>query len=126
MYDKHVTGMDYEEVWKLSDGSVVCVDGRSGNILVEAKWTGNPKQWDSSPYNPSHEFHTPEIDAKVVDQARRLLQLQSEGGFKALNYTISNAQGRAHFLDLLSRHFPDEFRSGRIKVWEVDGTGMSK
>ena len=120
-YDKFSTGKDYEEVWELADGTRVRVDGVNGEFVVEAKWTGNPRQWNSSPYNPAHEFYN---EAKILDQAKRLLDLQSQGGFKSLNYAISNPQGRAHFEKLFKTHFPDAIQDGRLKIWNVDGAGM--
>ena len=60
-YQRFVTGKDYEEVWRLSNGKQVNLDAITDRYVVEAKWTGqNMNAWESSPYNPSHPFYDEE------------------------------------------------------------------
>jgi hypothetical protein len=116
-YQKHVTGESFEQVWQ-HDAQKIYVDGRSAGYTVEAKWTGkNDAAWRSSPYNPRSEFYD---EAKIVEQARSLLDLNEATGGKGVAYAVSTQAARAHFEALFSRYFPGQ----PIKVWHIPGTGM--
>jgi hypothetical protein len=97
----------------------IYVDGRKAGYTVEAKWTGkNDAAWRSSPYNPRSEFYN---QAKVLEQARALLDLNKATGGKGVAYAVSNeAAARVHFEALFRRYFPGQ----PITVWHVPGTGM--
>ncbi|MET8149520.1 LamG-like jellyroll fold domain-containing protein [Actinoplanes sp. NPDC049668] len=120
-YQKHVTGRNYEESWKLSNGRKVQVDGRRAGYIVEAKWTGNEKQWSSSNYNPNHAWYD---EAKYVDQASRLLKLNEAIGGKGVRYAVSNEEGRAMFQALFEKKFPQAVQNGTLRVYVVPGNGM--
>jgi RHS repeat-associated protein len=119
-YQEFVTGRKYEESWVVN-GRRVEVDGRRNGYIVEAKWTGNPNQWSSSPYNPKHAWYDEE---KILDQADRLLQLNEATGGKGVRYAVSNEAGREQFEALFREHFPDAVADGTLSVWLVPGNGM--
>ncbi|WP_395298426.1 polymorphic toxin-type HINT domain-containing protein [Kitasatospora hibisci] len=120
-YQVHVTGQDYEQVWEHA-GRTIKVDGgpTSDGFIVEAKWTGNDRQWGSSPYNPSNYFN----ESSVVDQARKLLGLNSALGGSGVRYAISNREGAAFFGAVFREWFPEEIANGTLSVWHVPGNGM--
>ena len=116
-YQKHITGEPFEEVWK-HNADKVYVDGRRAGYTVEAKWTGkNDAAWRSSPYNPRSDFYD---QAKILEQARSLLDLNKATRGKGVAYAVSNPAARGHFEALFRRYFPGQ----PIKVWHVPGTGM--
>ncbi|MEV5339779.1 DNRLRE domain-containing protein [Streptomyces sp. NPDC052676] len=125
-YQRHVTGQEYEQVWKLNSGPhagrrVEVDGGPQDGFIVEAKWTGrNSAAWDTSPYNPGNFFN----ESKVVDQAERLLALDAALKGKGVRYAVSNIEGAAFFRAVLRERFPDEMASGRLAVWHVPGDGM--
>ncbi len=120
-YQRWVTGKDYEEAWRLSDGRIVKVDAINGKI-VEVKWTNAPSSaYSSSPYNPSHEFYNEE---DLVDQLAREMQLAREQGLPGVVVAVSNEAAQADFMNLIETHFPEEYQSGFIKVWMVPVTGI--
>jgi hypothetical protein len=125
-YQRHVTGQEYEQVWKLNSGPhagrrVEVDGGPQDGFIVEAKWTGrNSAAWNTSPYNPGNFFN----ESKVVDQAERLLALDAALKGKGVRYAVSNIEGAAFFRAVLRERFPDEMASGRLAVWHVPGDGM--
>lgn len=120
-YQEHATGRRYEEIWSVN-GNKVALDGRVGGYSVEAKWVGkNDAAWSKSPYNPSSRFYN---EAKVVNQAARLLEFDEAAAGKGVRYAVSSEAGRAHFEALFRQHFPGEMDSGRLSVWHVPGNGM--
>jgi RHS repeat-associated protein len=120
-YQRHVTGVDYEETWLLSQKKLG-VDASTAGYTVEAKWAGkNAAAWRSSPYNPSSELYD---ETKILDQARRLLELNKQTSGKGVRYALSNEPSARHFTELFEKIFPEEMKAGTLKVWEVPGTGM--
>jgi hypothetical protein len=120
-YQKHVTGLDFEETWLMNQKNLG-VDATAAGYTVEAKWAGkNAAAWKSSPYNPSSEFYN---EPKILGQAKRLLEknAQTKGG--GVRYAISNDPAAKHFAELFEKNFPDEMKSGALKVWTVPGNGM--
>ncbi|QXE39154.1 hypothetical protein KQY30_15195 [Streptomyces sp. GMY02] len=120
-YQVRVTGQDFEQVWR-NDGRIIKVDGgpTSEGYMVEAKWAGNENQWGSSPYHPSNYFN----EDGVVDQAGKLLGLNSALGGNGVRYAVSNSQGAAFFGAVFREWFPNEMRNGTLAVWHVPGNGM--
>ncbi|MFG3082957.1 RHS repeat-associated core domain-containing protein [Streptomyces parvulus] len=123
-YQRVVSGTDYEQIWKLSNGREVHVDGGPTNgWIMEAKFTGGRDgEWAKSVYNPRNDFYN---EAKITDQAAKLLKLNEEMGGKGVRYAISNEAGAAHFRELLGSHFPEAMASGTLAVFHVPGNGMS-
>ncbi|WP_405484950.1 DNRLRE domain-containing protein [Streptomyces sp. NBC_00009] len=124
-YQKHVTGQDDEQIWRLNSGidsgrRVEVDGGPTDGWIVEAKWTQNEYQWEGSPYHPSNYFS----EATTVDQARRLLALNSGLGGKGVRYAVSSPQGAAFFRGVLREWFPDEMANGTLAVWHVSAKGM--
>jgi LysM repeat protein len=116
-YQKHVTGKPFEEIWQ-HGAEKVYLDGRRAGYTVEAKWTGkNDAAWRSSPYNPRSEFYN---EAKTIEQAQSLLDLNKATRGKGVAYAVSNEAARVHFELLFRRYFPAQ----PIRVWFVPGTGM--
>ncbi|MFI7222583.1 polymorphic toxin-type HINT domain-containing protein [Nonomuraea angiospora] len=119
-YQQHVTGRAHEEVWRM-DGRNTQVDGGPRPYVVEAKWTGrNDAAFESSPYNPSNYFD----EKKVVDQARRLTDLNDRLGGKGVRYAVSNRAGADFFRAVFREWFPEEMDRGDLQVWHVPGDGM--
>ncbi|MFK3979481.1 polymorphic toxin-type HINT domain-containing protein [Micromonospora sp. NPDC050397] len=96
-YQAHVMGSRTETTWRYND-ELTEVDGDNGDWLLEAKWTGNDAQWDSSPYNPNHKFYDP---SKTLDQTRRLLDLAAGLDRQGVVYAVSNKAGADHLRSLL-------------------------
>ncbi|WP_270958970.1 RHS repeat-associated core domain-containing protein [Burkholderia pseudomallei] len=120
-YQKRVTGRPYEETWRVGDHNVN-LDGKRAGYTVEAKWTGkNSAAWESSPYNPEHEFYN---ESKILDQAGRLLEFNDASGGSGVRYAVSNAEAQQHFTQLFEQHFPTEMQDGTLSVWHVPGNGM--
>jgi hypothetical protein len=120
-YQRHVTGVDYEEMWRLNQKRLG-VDAKTAGYTVEAKWAGkNPAAWRSSPYNPSSELYD---EANILDQARRLLELNKQTSGKGVRYALSNEPSAKHFMELFEKTFPEETKAGTLKVWVVPGNGM--
>jgi RHS repeat-associated protein len=120
-YQRHVTGRNYEDAWRLG-GHDVFPDTRRMSYTVEAKWAGrNTAAWARSPYNPVSRFYD---EAGILKQARSLLELDRASYGRGVRYAISNDPGRLHFERLFQRHFPEAMRSGRLRVFHVPGTGM--
>ncbi|MFJ7331866.1 RHS repeat-associated core domain-containing protein [Streptomyces sp. NPDC101116] len=123
-YQRVVSGLDYEQVWKLSDGRAVHMDGGPTNgWIMEAKFTGGREsEWAKSAYNPESSLYN---EKKITDQAAKLLQMNEELGGKGVRYAISNEAGAAHFRDVLGTHFPEAMANGTLAVFHVPGNGMS-
>ncbi|MFJ3665619.1 RHS repeat-associated core domain-containing protein [Streptomyces sp. NPDC090106] len=123
-YQRVVSGTDYEQIWKLSDGRAVHVDGGPTiGWIMEAKFTGGREsEWAKSAYNPESSLYN---EQKITDQAAKLLKLNEEIGGKGVRYAISNEAGAAHFRDVLSTHFPEAMENGTLSVFHVPGNGMS-
>ncbi|MFE6361950.1 DUF6531 domain-containing protein [Streptomyces sp. NPDC057806] len=123
-YQRVVSGVDYEQIWKLSNGREVHVDGGPTNgWIMEAKFTGGREsEWAKSAYNPESSFYK---EQKITDQAAKLLKLNEEMGGKGVRYAISNEAGAAHFREVLGTHFPEAMANGTLAVFHVPGNGMS-
>jgi RHS repeat-associated protein len=120
-YQKHVTGRPYEERWLLNDKEVG-VDALKAEYTVEVKWAGrNEAAWKRSPYNPASQFYD---EAKIVDQASRLLKFNEARGGKGVRYSLSNEAAQAHFDSLFRQYFPEEIKRGTLQVFHVPGNGM--
>ncbi|MGW8849233.1 hypothetical protein ACWGNE_15755 [Streptomyces xiamenensis] len=122
-YQKLVTGRTHEEVWN-ARGVEVHLDGGMSphQYIVEAKWTGkNDKAWLSSNYNPDHKHYD---EAKIVDQAKRLLRLNALKKGKGVRYTVSCPAARDQFESLFHKYFPMQMRGRILQVWHVPGDGM--
>jgi RHS repeat-associated protein len=123
-YQRVVSGVDYEQIWKLSDGRAVHMDGGPTNgWIMEAKFTGGREsEWAKSAYNPESSLYN---EKKITDQAAKLLQMNEELGGKGVRYAISNQAGAAHFREVLGTHFPEAMANGTLAVFHVPGNGMS-
>ncbi|WP_037909691.1 RHS repeat-associated core domain-containing protein, partial [Streptomyces sp. TOR3209] len=123
-YQRVVSGTDYEQIWKLSNGREVHVDGGPTNgWIMEAKFTGGREsEWAASVYNPESSLYK---ETKITDQAAKLLKLNEELGGKGVRYAISNEAGAAHFREVLGTHFPEAMANGTLSVFHVPGNGMS-
>ncbi|MFE1247707.1 RHS repeat-associated core domain-containing protein [Streptomyces sp. NPDC058735] len=123
-YQRVVSGVDYEQIWKLSDGRAVHMDGGPTNgWIMEAKFTGGREsEWAKSAYNPESSLYN---EKKITDQAAKLLQMNEELGGKGVRYAISNEAGAAHFREVLGTHFPEAMANGTLAVFHVPGNGMS-
>jgi RHS repeat-associated protein len=123
-YQRVVSGTDYEQIWKLSNGREVHVDGGPANgWIMEAKFTGGREsEWAKSAYNPESSFYN---ESKITDQAAKLLKLNEELGGKGVRYAISNEAGAAHFREVLATNFPEQMAAGTLAVFHVPGNGMS-
>ncbi|MDQ0715568.1 RHS repeat-associated protein [Streptomyces luteogriseus] len=123
-YQRVVSGVDYEQIWKLSDGRAVHMDGGPTNgWIMEAKFTGGREsEWAKSAYNPESSLYN---EKKITDQAAKLLQMNEELGGKGVRYAISNEAGAAHFREVLGTHFPEAMANGTLSVFHVPGNGMS-
>ncbi|MFD7446612.1 RHS repeat-associated core domain-containing protein [Streptomyces sp. NPDC059909] len=124
-YQKHVTGQDDEQIWRLNSGidsgrRVEVDGGPTDGWIVESKWTQNEYQWEGSPYHPSNYFS----ESTTVDQARRLLALNSGLGGKGVRYAVSSPQGAAFYRGVLREWFPEEMANGTLAVWHVSAKGM--
>lgn len=120
-YQQHVTGRSYEELWRLGLQKVA-LDGRRSGFTIEAKWTGrDDAAFASSPYNPSHRYYN---EAKNVEQARSLLELNKSTNGGGVRYAVSNAAARDHFAEVFESHFPEAVKQGDLQVFYVPGTGM--
>ncbi|MFF0726143.1 RHS repeat-associated core domain-containing protein [Streptomyces sp. NPDC004134] len=127
-YQRFVTHTDYEQVFKLKNGREVHVDGgpTADNFIVEAKWTGNEKQWSSSQYNPEHRHYNQD---RIIDQAERLVALNDELGANGVRYATSSPQGADHLRELfsdssVSQSVADALSDGRLQVFHVPANGM--
>jgi hypothetical protein len=101
-YQKHVTGLSYEDIWRLN-ADKVGVDASRAGYTVEAKWAGkNNAAWRSPPYNPRSEFYN---EPGILDQARNLIELNKASGGSGVRYAVSNDAARAHFEALFRQHF---------------------
>lgn len=97
-------------------------DGRRAGYFVEAKWTGNnDAAWLTSPYNPSSRHYN---EAKILNQVRGYLDLNSLKIGNGVRYAVSNEAAWKHFDDLFRKYFKDQVDSGLLKVFHVPGTGM--
>jgi hypothetical protein len=76
--------------------------------------------FESSPYHPSNFFD----EDGFVDQARRLLALNSELGGGGVRYAVSNEAGANFARGVLREWFPNEMESGVLGVFHVPGDGM--
>lgn len=123
-YQRVVSGVDYEQIWKLSNGREVHMDGGPTNgWIMEAKFTGGREsEWAKSTYNPESSIYN---EKKITDQAAKLLQMNEELGGKGVRYAISNEAGAAHFREVLGTHFPEAMANGTLSVFHVPGNGMS-
>ncbi|WP_329576548.1 LamG domain-containing protein [Kitasatospora sp. NBC_01250] len=125
-YQEHVTGTDEEQWWQ-HNGQLIKVDGGpdADGFITEAKWTGNdhPNAWGKSLYNPSHS-RTVFNEDTTVDQARRLLGLNSALGGSGVRYAVSNAGGAAFYRAVFREWFPEEMESGALRVFHVSAAGM--
>jgi RHS repeat-associated protein len=123
-YQRLVTGQKYEQVWRLSNGREVHVDGGPANgWITEAKFTGGSEaEWSKSQYNPEHRHYD---ESKITDQAGKLLDLNREVGGNGVRYAISNEAGARHFSDVLGKAFPEAMADGSLAVHHVPGNGMS-
>ncbi|MDQ1028537.1 RHS repeat-associated protein [Streptomyces umbrinus] len=123
-YQRVVSGVDYEQIWKLSDGRAVHVDGGpTSGWIMEAKFTGGREsEWAKSAYNPESKFYN---EQKITDQTAKLLELNGGLGGKGVRYAISNAAGAAHFREVLGNNFPEAIANGTLAVFHVPGNGMS-
>ncbi|MFJ8699808.1 RHS repeat-associated core domain-containing protein [Streptomyces ardesiacus] len=123
-YQRVVSGTDYEQIWKLSNGREVHVDGGPTNgWIMEAKFTGGREsEWAKSAYNPESSLYN---ETKITDQAAKLLKLNEELGGKGVRYAISNEAGAAHFREVLGTNFPEAMANGTLAVFHVPGNGMS-
>ncbi|WP_224301126.1 RHS repeat-associated core domain-containing protein [Streptomyces olivaceus] len=123
-YQRVVSGTDYEQIWKLSNGREVHVDGGPTNgWIMEAKFTGGREsEWAKSAYNPESSLYN---EAKITDQAAKLLKLNEELGGNGVRYAISNEAGAAHFREVLGGNFPEAMADGTLSVFHVPGNGMS-
>ncbi|MFD4602086.1 LamG-like jellyroll fold domain-containing protein [Streptomyces sp. NPDC058464] len=125
-YQEHVTGTDEEQWWE-HDGALTKVDGGpdENGFITEAKWTGNdyPSAWSRSRYNPSHP-ETVFNESTTVDQARRLLNLNSALGGSGVRYAVSNSGGAAFYRAVFREWFPEEMESGVLQVFHVSAVGM--
>ena len=124
-YQRHVTGQNFEEVWESSQKKMG-VDARKEGYVVEAKWTGrNDAARRSSRYNPLHvRYSHDQIEPKLLDQAKRLLELDSHSKGHGVRYAVSNLAAQRHFEQLLRKHFAKATASGQLRVWHVPGDGM--
>ena len=103
--------------WRLN-ANKVGVDSTQAGFSVGAKWTGkNDAAWRSSPYNPRSDIYD---EQGILDQARRLLELNKAMGGNGVRYAVSTEAARVHFEALFNQHFPE----ANIQVWHVPGTGM--
>lgn len=120
-YQRHVTGKDYEAVWEMN-AREIALDAQNNGFTVEAKWTGrNDKAWNSSPYNPNHEFYDPE---RVLNQAGRQLEHARATNSNGVRFAVSNEAARRHFLELFEGKFKSDVDSGFLSVWYIPGDGM--
>lgn len=71
-------------------------------------------------YHPQHCHYN---EDKILDQARRLWELNSGLG-KGVRYVVSNPAARGHFDELFRTHFPKQYADGTIRVYHVPGNGM--
>jgi len=118
-YQQLVTGKDYEEVWRLSNGKEVRLDAINEGYLVETKWGGqNVAAWESSPLNRF--FDAP----KTLDQLSRQVQFAQEHSLNGVRWAISNEAGANFFRDFVIKNYPDLYNSGFIQVMHVPGNGM--
>jgi hypothetical protein len=121
IYQKHVTGRGYEEIWQLGQ-SKIALDARRFGFTVEAKWTGrNESAWKSSPYHPDHRYYD---EAKILNQARSQLELNESLRGKGVRYLVSNEAAQSHFTTLFERNFGSQMKLGTLRVWHVPGNGM--
>jgi RHS repeat-associated protein len=123
-YQKFVTMQSYEQKWE-NAGEKIHPDGGptlEGN-MVEAKWTGGEKngEWAASQYNPSHVHYN---ESKILNQARKLTQLNEAAGGNGVRYAVSSSKGAAAFKALFNSKFPGEMASGSLEVWHVPANGM--
>jgi len=119
-YQKKVAGPN-DETWR-HNGRDVQVDGRDGKTLLEPKWCGqNAKAWTKSQYHPGHRHYD---EAKLVDQARRLLALDAATGGTGVRYVVPHADAQSAFMTLWRRHFPAEVQAKRLTVVIDSGAGM--
>ncbi|MFD3328696.1 polymorphic toxin-type HINT domain-containing protein [Streptomyces sp. NPDC058701] len=125
-YQEHVTGSNVEQWWQ-HNGQLTKVDGGpdANGWITEAKWTGNdhPNAWSKSLYNPTHQ-RTAFDEAKTVDQARRLLDLNNALDGSGVRYAVSNQAGAAFYRAVLREWFPEEMASGALRVFHVSAVGM--
>ena len=95
---------------------------RDGKTLLEPKWCGqNAKAWTKSQYHPGHRHYD---EAKLVDQARRLLALDAATGGTGVRYVVPHADAQSAFMTLWRRHFPAEVQAKRLTVVIDSGAGM--
>lgn len=121
-YQRFITGQKYEQMWIL-DGREIRLDGGPGadGYITEAKWTGNEKTWNSSPYNPKNTFFD---EAGAVDQAAKEMALNRALGGPGVRYAVSNKEGAAFYAALFREWFPQQMASGELSVEFKSGAGM--
>ncbi|WP_169454359.1 LamG-like jellyroll fold domain-containing protein [Catelliglobosispora koreensis] len=119
-YQAHATGTKTETTWRYND-ELTEVDGDADDWLLEAKWTGNENQWGSSNFNPNHRHFD---GTKILDQARRLLDLAAGLDRKGVEYRVSSKDGADFFRSYLGGFFEDNIKNGTLRVVHVPGDGM--
>ncbi|MFE7708533.1 hypothetical protein ACFU6I_22660, partial [Streptomyces sp. NPDC057486] len=124
-YQKHVTGQDDEQVWRLNSGidsgrRVEVDGGPTDGWTVEPKWIQNEYQREGSPLHPKNYFN----ESTTVDQTGRLLALNSGLGRKGVRCAVSGPQGAAFYRGVLREWFPEEIANGTLAVWHVSAKSI--
>ncbi|GAA3866363.1 hypothetical protein GCM10022227_24740 [Streptomyces sedi] len=97
--------------------------GPANGWITEAKWTGNERQWSSSPYSTTHDLYH---EDQIPIQANKLLDLYDGLGGSGVRYAASNLEGAQHFANVFAGNarLAEAMASGSLGVFHVPGNGM--
>ncbi len=118
-FQRFVTGKDYEEVYRLSNGREVRLDSVQSGYVVDAKWTGrNNSAWLRSPYN------TFQPESRTIDQISRQIQFAQEGNLKGIRWMVSNSDAQSYYTNIFKQNFPKLYDSGFLRVYYTPPGGI--